>query len=226
MEKGFSLIETIISLTLSLFILLFTSLFVDFVRKESLRGKKEMKNLQEFYSGIDRIGYEIKGCGLGLSHLWETEKYKIFQILDDTLFLRRGDGKTFLSDKAFRGEKRICVNEPFKFKEGREVIVTDFLKFENQKITKKEGNILILSEALKNNYSERSLAIQINCVSFKYDGRKKILRMSQNSGPYQPLIENIEGCSFKKEGNSIILKVSFDKKIFNFIFFNPFGGEL
>ncbi len=226
MEKGFSLTETIISLTLSLFILLFTSLFVDFVRKESLRGKEEMENLQEFYSGIDRIGYEIKRCGLGLSHLWEKEEFKIFEVLDDALYLRRGNGKTFLSDKALRGENRIFVDEPFKFKEGREIMVTDFLKFENKKIIKKEKNALVLSGALKNDYSERSLAIQINYVSFKYDGRKKILRMSQNFGPYQPLIENIESCSFKRERNSLILKVSFDKKIFNFRFFNPFGGEL
>lgn len=225
MEKGFSLIETIISLTLSLFVLLFTSLFVDFVREEILLGKERMENLQGFYSGIDMIGNEIKRCGLGLSHLWETEDFKIFQILDDTIFLRRGDGKTLLSDKALRGEDRISVDEPFKFKEGREIVVTNFIKFENKKIKKKEENILFLSEALKNDYSERSLVIQINYVSFKYDRRKKVLRMSQNSGPFQPLIENIEGLSFKKEGNSLTLKVYFDKKIFNFVFFNSFGGE-
>jgi len=226
MERGFSLTETIISLTLSLFILLFTSMFVDFVRKESLRDKEEMDNLQEFYSGIDRIAYEMKRCGLGLSNLWEKEEYKIFEISNDTISLRRGDGMSFLENKVFRGGKIICVHEPDKFEERKEIIITDLMKFEYKRIAKKERNFLTLSEALENDYPERSLVIRINHVSFKYDGKRKILRISQNFGPYQPLIENIESCSFKRDGNSVILEISFDKKFFNFRFFNPFGGEL
>ncbi len=224
MEKGFSLMETIISMTLSLFILLFTSLFVDFVRKESLKGKEEMEDLQEIYSGIDRLGYEIKRCGIGLSLLWEKEDYKILSISENSISLRRGNGKSFLKERAFKGEKRIIVEEPFLFKERREVIITNKIRFENNKILKIKKHEIRLSDSLEDDYPEGAEVIQINFISFKYDMGKKVLRMSQNSGSYQPLIERIENCTFKKDGKIIILNFLSRKKSFTFKFFSPFGG--
>ncbi len=224
MEKGFSLTETIISMTLSLFILFFTSLFVDFVRKESFKGKEEMEDLQEIYSGIDRLGYEIKRCGIGLSLSWENNDFKILSISEDSISLRRGNGKSLLKERVFKGEKRIIVEEPFLFKEGREVIITNKIRFERNKILKIEKDEIRLSDGLENEYPEGAEVIQINFISFKYDSGKKVLRMSQNSGPYQPFIEGIENCTFKKDGKTIILNFLLGKKSFTFKFFIPFGG--
>lgn len=226
MEKGISLVETIISLTLSLFILLLTSMFVDFVRKESSKEKENMEDLQELCTGIDRVRFELRRCGLGLSPLWEKENFEIFKLSDNSINLRRANKKSPITVKSFKGEKKIVVEKPEIFKEGREVIITDFLKFEWKKILKIENGVLELEEALENDYSEDAEVIQINCVSFKYDSKKKILRMSQNSGPYQPLIEKIENCSFKKDGNIIVLSLLFNKKSVAFKFLSPFRGGL
>lgn len=224
MEKGFSLLETLISLTLSLFILLFTSIFVNSVKKESLKAVKEMEDLQELFSGIDRISFEIKRCGLGLTSFWESENFKILSISNDTISLRRCGGYTLLKEKAHQGEKNIHVEDPSLLKEGREVLITDLIKFEKNKILKIDKNAIILSDNLKNDYLEDSKIILINLVSFKYDKNKKILRMFQNSGSYQPFIENVESFSIIKDGNSIILNLLFNRKEFTFRFFMPFGG--
>lgn len=226
MAKGFSLIETLISLTLSLFILLFTSIFVDSIKKESLKGMKEMEDLLELFSGIDRISYEIKRCGLGLSSFWENENFKFLIITEDTISLRRWGGCSLLMEKAYRGEKKIYVENPSIFKEGREILITDSINFENNRVSKIDKKVITLSDTLKNDYPEDSKIILINFISFKYDRAKRILRMSQNSGTYQPLIENVEGFSLKKDGSSIILSLLFNKKTFYFQFFMPFGGGI
>lgn len=226
MEKGFSLIETIISLTISLFVLFSTSMFVDFVRKESSKEKEKMEDLQELYTGVDRIRFELRRSGLGLYPLWEKDNFKIFELSDNYIGLRRANKKSFILEKSFKGERKIIVEKPEIFKERREIIITDFLNFEWNRIVKIENKVLELERGLENDYLDGSKVIQINFISFKYDSKKKILRMSQNSGPYQPLIEKIENCSFKKDGNTIVLNFLFNEKSFTFIFFSPFGGEL
>ncbi|MGQ9619017.1 MAG: hypothetical protein ACUVUG_08685 [Candidatus Aminicenantia bacterium] len=226
MEKGISLTETIISLTLSLFVLFSSSIFVSSIKKEILKGKEQIESLQELYSAIDRISYEIKRCGIGLSKEWEMDEFKIFEIYNERINLRRFDEDSLIKEECSKGEKNIQVEEPFKFKEGREIIITDFLNFDFNEISEIKNDEIILKDYLKNDYEEGSKIIQINFVSLKFDKSKKILRMSQNSGPFQPIVENVEDINFKIVDSSIISEIVFQKRKFLFKFFIPFGGEI
>ncbi len=219
MEKGLSLVEASISLTLSLFILFFTSMLVDSVRKESFKGKEEMEDLQELYSGMDRIGYEMKRCGLGLDGLEGIGELKAFELSEICVSIKRGNRQSVLKENCYMGEKVIWVKEPELFKEGREILITDFLNHELNKIKKIEKGEFWLENGLENNYYKGSKVIQIDSISFKFDKSNKVLRLSQNSGPFQPLIERVEELKFEKNGKLINIKIGYRRKLFNFKFF-------
>ncbi len=225
MGRGFSLVEASISLTLSLFILLFTSMLVDSVSKGSFKGKEEMDGLQELYSGMDRIGYEMKRCGMGLDGLGARGELKVFELSEICISIKKGNRQSILKENCYMGEKVIWVKEPELFKEGREILITDFLNNELNKINKIENGEFWLEKELENNYYKGSKVIQIDSVSFKFDKSKKVLRLSQNSGPFQPLIERVDDLIFEENGKLINIKIEYRRKLFNFKFFLPCGGE-
>lgn len=211
-EAGFSLIESLLSLSLYLIIVLSSLEFFGFTRDIFLKLKTKQEVKEAALATLDKMRFDLLKAGLGLQQPISLGVLDGITESEDTLIIISKE-KTFtpLSDLA-AGQTIIQLNSTSKLKKGRKVCVFDSTKGEVKSISSVDKERIVLSSPLNfPSLKEETSVFLLREVSLFLDKNKHILRRKVNTSSAQPLLEEVGLFDFhyEKATNLVRLSLSF-----------------
>lgn len=211
-EAGFSLIESLLSLSLYLIIVLSSLEFFGFTRNIFLKLKTKQEVKEAALATLDKMRFDLLKAGLGLQQPISLGVLDGITESEDTLIIISKE-KTFtpLGDLA-AGQTIIQLNSTSKLKKGRKVCVFDSTKGEVKSISSVDKESIVLSSPLNfSSLKEETSVFLLREVSLFLDKNKHILRRKVNTSPAQPLLEEVGLFDFhyEKATNLVRLSLSF-----------------
>ena len=211
-EAGFSLMESLLSLSLFLIIVLSSLEFFGFTRNIFLKLKTKQEVKEAALATLDKMRFDLLKAGLGLQQPISLGVLDGITESEDTLIIISKE-KTFtpLGDLA-AGQTIIQLNSTSKLKKGRKVCVFDSTKGEVKSISSVDKESIVLSSPLNfSSLKEETSVFLLREVSLFLDKNKHTLRRKVNTSPAQPLLEEVGLFDFhhEKATNLVRLSLSF-----------------
>ena len=196
---GLSLIETMISLSLFLLMLLaafqvFSASQVHFI---SLKNEQEIDTAAS--AALDKMKMDIQRSGQKLAEPASLGLLKPLAKIESSLCLLNAEQYIPLEDSIFSGQTSIPLSETAEIKTGNEICVFDGKKGEVKTVASTSETFIQISSPLTHSYSsDTTFIILLRKITFYLDERQDILRRKVNSSPAQPLCEEIGAfdCSY------------------------------
>jgi prepilin-type N-terminal cleavage/methylation domain-containing protein len=210
-KKGFSLIESLISLSLFLVIVLACLELFGFTRNIFLKLKIQEESKSAVFSALDKMKTDILSGGSGLL---EPVQLGLLESIteDEGALIILSMEKNFASlNDLVTGQTKILLPSISKLKKKREICIFDALKGEIKSIVSAANKSIVLSTPLDFSYSKDDTHIYlIKQVALFFDKNKKIIRRKINSSPAQPLLEDVAlfDFSYSKTTNLVSLRIS------------------
>lgn len=202
--KGMTLIESLISLSLFLLILMATSEFFGLTRAMFAKLRDASDEAQAAATAQDKIRIDLMRAGLALIPPMKLGLIEAVIADSEGLTIRRAERTASLEEDLVEGQTSLKPGIVDGAKKGAELCFYDSLKGEIREIARVEGTIPILSSPLAYSYSKESGEIAVvEKIAIFLDHEERILRRRVDSGSAQPLVEEVEAfvCSFDKERN-------------------------
>jgi type II secretory pathway pseudopilin PulG len=224
MIKGFGLLEVFVALTLSLVIL---SLVIASITDSTKISKKVTDNqqvMESIFHTVDMIRSDLTKCG---TRLYEVEKYfdiPLFEYSDSSFKLIYGLQSEFLEEDSYRGNKVVTIHKNDYFKKRKTVLIynIDNNSYELNEIETVDGNVLILTNCLQNDYAQNSHIVVLRQVEYKLYDKQSVLKRKLDKGYFQPITENVSEfyVTFYPESNSVHYRIEVNQReqIMGYIF--------
>jgi len=224
-NSGFSLIESLISLSLFLFILVSSLEFFVSTRNHFFNLKNEQEVNLAAYATLDKIRLDLCECGRGLIVPQSKGILDAIQVTDVTLIIQSKDKDILPENDLVAGQTYIPVVSTTGIKKGQKLCFTDPEKGEIKTIISVDKQGLALSSSLNSSYrKDEATVILVRTVSFFLDSGRGILRRKVNASPAQPLLEDVLAFKVIYEATSnivylsLILKMKEEKDYETFVF--------
>jgi type II secretory pathway pseudopilin PulG len=213
-NSGFSLIESLLSLTLFLFILVTSLEFFVSTRNHFFDLKNEQEVNQAAYATLDKIRLDLCECGRGLIVPQSKGLFYAIQVIDATLIIQSKDMDILPENDLVTGQTFIPVVSTKGIKKGQKLCFSDPEKGEVKTIISVDKHGLTLSSSLNSSYrKDEATFILIRTISFFLDSGRGILRRKVNTSPAQPLLEDVSAFNVFYEATSNIVSLSLILKI-------------
>jgi type II secretory pathway pseudopilin PulG len=207
-KSGFSLIESLLSLSLFLFILISSFEFFVSTRNHFFELKDEQEINQAAYTTLDKIRMDLCAGGCGLIAPQTFGLIDAIQINNNTLIIESKVKDIPLANDLVVGQTYIPVVSTAGIKKGQKLCITDPDKGEITTIRSVDKHGLTLSSSLSFSYVKGDAAVVlIRTVSFYLDTDRGILRRKVNASPAQPLLEDVYSFDFTYEATSNIISL-------------------
>jgi type II secretory pathway pseudopilin PulG len=190
--RGFSLLESLISLVIFFLIFVGSLEFFGTVRMVFYRLQSRQENRQAAWAALDKIRIDVLAAGQGLARPMRLGLLAAFEQIDGRWVLVRAEASPALSSDPRAGQTTLVVAGTDEGWAGRTVCLYDKTKGENAIIQSSENGILTLSLPLQYDYraSETAAAVLRTTVIY-LDAGQNILRRKIDSSPAQPLLEDV-----------------------------------
>lgn len=205
------MIESLMSLSLFLIILLSSFEFFASARSHFLKLKDEQEINQAAYSALDKMRNDLLRGGLGLLMPARLGLLECISKNNGTLIIYTKEKDLSLLTDLVSGQTRILVSSTKKIKKARELCIFDSDKGEVKSISSVNSNTLVLSLPLDSSYlKENASVILLKKISLFLDERKLILRRKVNTSSSQPLLEDVTSfdSDYEKSSNIARLRLS------------------
>lgn len=214
-KPGFTLIESLISLSLSTLIILSCLEFFSHTRGLLIKLKEKFQTTESIFFSLDRIRLDLQCGGQGLLIPINLGVLEPFSIYDDQLIIFSQEKKIKLENNLVPGQTHIQLEDIKGLKKDRVLCIFDYQHGEINKIAGIDSTGISLSTEIKNSYHFDSTTIlSVRTVSLYIDEKNHILRRKVNNSPAQPLLENIqEFKGFYQENNKLIhIRIQMNKE--------------
>jgi hypothetical protein len=196
--RGFSLLESLISLFLFLLIVLFSlDCFLN-VREHFAKLKESETSNTAVYAALDRMRRDLYDAGLGLT---EAMKLHVLEGIGEELgrlIVLSKDKELAFGQDLFSGEQRIPTPDAKKIKKGQLVVVLNPIGGELHSVVSTDQNSIMIDSPLAADYLlENTRFILLRRISLFIDDAKGIIRRKVNASPAQPLLEDVASFSFE-----------------------------
>ncbi|MCK4931101.1 MAG: hypothetical protein KAT01_02970 [Candidatus Aminicenantes bacterium] len=206
---GFSLIESLLSLSLFLFILVSSFEFFISTRNHFFDLKDDQEVNQAAYATLDKIRLDLCESGRGLIAPQSNGLLESLKVNGNTLIIHSKDKDIPLSSDLVAGQTFIPLSSTAGIKKSQKLCIIDLEKGEVKTITAVNKQGIALSASLNSSYAmEDATVILIRTVSFYLDTDRGILRRKVNASPAQPLLEEVYAFDFIYETTSNIVSLS------------------
>jgi prepilin-type N-terminal cleavage/methylation domain-containing protein len=190
-KKGFSLLETLIALALSLFVLLAAFEFFGITRSLFFKLKDAQEKNEAIQAALIKLRIDLLRAGFGLETPLRAGVIEGIEITGTTLSILSRDETFALSADASSGERRICLEKVSGLSPGRRVCLAEGDKTEIHVIASLDGKTVVLSAPLEASYpAATTQLLLIEEVSYFLDDRSGTLRRKVNASPAQPLLDD------------------------------------
>lgn len=195
-QGGFSLLECLVSLSLSLLILISALEFSVQARKAFFRLKEAQERSLAAAVALEKIREDLETAGAGIPDLPSDDYFRPLQANGQTLVIFSAEERSVLLSDADAGQDYLLVELKPGFsstlKKGRSIFLSDGNSGMLTSITAISGNRLVISPALETSFpSGRTQITVLEKIELYLDAQQKILRRRVNSTSGQPLIEEV-----------------------------------
>jgi len=214
-ERGFSVLETLISLTIFFFIVLGTLECFLNARSHFLEMKHKHETNQAALSALDKIKTDVSRSGKGLLTLSQLEVLKSITCENNILCIKTNDLEFTSPSSLIQGQTRIFFNDPRQLKKKQKLAFFDSQKGEVKEISSVGSQSCILSTSLSHSYEkDQAHIVLLREIRFYLDKKKDILRRKVNSSPAQPLLEKTSDflCSYDEMTNLVQIRIIIKNK--------------
>ena len=195
MIKGFSLLELIIALTISVGVLTFVISSVSESTGYSGKVTAKQQGMEAIFHTMEMLRSDLTKCGMRLQEAAKFFNFPLFENSDYSLKVTYGiESETLILD-SHQGENIITINRNEFFNSGKPVVIYDLEKevYEINEVKGRDGDRLILVNILQNDYPKNAAAVVLKQVEYKLYTQKdtNALKRKVNKGYFQPLAENV-----------------------------------
>lgn len=191
-STGFSLIESLLSLSIFLFILVTSLEFFVRTRDHFFELKDEQEVNQAAYTTLDKIRLDLCECGRGLAVPQSEGLLKAIAVSDNILSIQSKDTVIPLENDLAAGQTFITLASTAGIKKGQKLCFTHPEKGEVKSIISVEKRGLLLDSSLNYSYSkDEATVILIRTLTIFLDAGRGVLRRKVNASPAQPLLEEV-----------------------------------
>lgn len=212
---GFSLLECLISLGLSLLILLSALEVSAQVRRIFLRLSEAQERSLAVSVALEKIREDLETAGAGIPGRSEDTGFAPLQVNNQVLVIFSAQRKTGLLADISAGQDFLLVElQPglsSVLKKGRAVYLTDGSSGRVVYINSVSGNRLNVTPALDIALeANRTQVIILEKIELYLDGKQKVLRRRVNNTSGQPLVEGVEdfAAAYLPAGNLVSINLS------------------
>lgn len=190
-RNGFSLLEAMIAMGLSLLVLTAAFEFVGITKSLFLKLKEAQETNQAAQAALTKLRIDLLRAGFGLEAPLRAGIFNGIDIAGTSLSIVTLDKLFALSADAFLGEHRILLERVSGLSQGRRVCLVDVEKTEVHTIAAIEGNTVVFAAPLQASYpATAAQVLLLEDVSYFLDERGGILRRKVNASPAQPLLDD------------------------------------
>ena len=212
-KGGFSLIETLLVMGLSLLVLLAASEFYGISRSLFFKLKGAEEDSLAIQAALGKMRIDLLRAGFGLELPIRAGAAEGITAGSSLVILSQ-DAKYDLAADCASGEKRVTLEKTSGLSAGSRVCLADEEKAERHIIASLEGSTVVLSDPLENSYAPAdSRLLLLEEVTYFLDDRAGVLRRKVNASPAQPLLDNagLFEFAYLEEDNLVRVKLA-DKK--------------
>ncbi len=210
-RKGFSLIESLISLSLFLIIVLISFELFGRTRDIFLKLKNNEDAREAALAALDKMSTDLLGGGSGLIDPIRLGILEGVSQNSGTLIILSKEKELFCLDDLVEGQTRIPLESTAELKKGRDICIFDSLNGEVKSISLVDKESIVISSPLNLSYIKDKVSIiLVKKISLYLDEKKPVLRRKVNSSPAQPLLEETTffGFDLDKTTNLVSLCIS------------------
>lgn len=214
-RPGFTLVEALIGLALSLFVIASGVEFFGLAQRSFFRLKEREEAGQAAAAALDRMRIDLLHAGRGLAAA----------IAAGLLEAVRADGRelrTAAAEKALRlaagaaaGETRLSLASTADIAAGQRLVLLDGAAGEVRTVAAVEPGALRLDAPLARAYDEATAAVSlVEDVAYFVDGAARVLRRRANAAPAQPVLEGVRAAvwTYDRETRLARLRLEVDVK--------------
>ncbi|MDD8021401.1 MAG: hypothetical protein PHU81_09565 [Acidobacteriota bacterium] len=226
---GFSLLESLISLTLSLFILISALEVMTQAKRIYSRCLQEQEASLGAAVAMEKIREDLEQAGTGLEGNRPDEGFWPVKIDDSAIILFSGEIPVELAADIEAGQNwaliRLWPGSVSSLKNGRLMLFTGQRQTDLVKITGVLYNRLTVSPSFSSSYEANEAGVYLlEKTEFYLDSREHLLRRRVNGTSGQPLLENVNWFqpAYSRESNLVSIRFgtgSVKEKIHELFFF-------
>jgi type II secretory pathway pseudopilin PulG len=191
-KRGFSLIECLLGLVLSLLIITSSLQFFGQAQKAFFRLKEREEAGQGALAALDKMRIDLLHAGQGLAGEMAHGLIEAVRSTEEELRTTSLEKPLTLTGTARAGDIRLLLASTADIASGQEICLSDGREGELRGIERVEHGAVILGQPLGRDYSPDTAVLSLlENVTYFLDGSAHILRRRVNAGSAQPLLENI-----------------------------------
>lgn len=216
MIKGFSVLEVILALAISLSVLTIVFAHVSESARHSKKIITNQQRMETIFYTMDMIRLDLTKCGMRLQEASKFFSFPLFENSNCSFKVIYGIEKETLLADSFSGENTITMNRNEFFQKRKKIVIYDQEKevYETNEITGINDTQFTLLNALRNDYPKNSTAVVLNEVEYKLYSHQSALKRKVNRGYFQPLMEDVSNfqVTFYPESWSVLYMIEINRK--------------
>ncbi len=230
MNNGFSIIELLVVMTISLVIF---SLVISNLIEGIEIGKKvtsRHKLLESLFFTVDTIKNDLTKCGMRLQEASSIFNLQLFSHSDSGFKIIYGLDEGVLLENSYIGDNKIEISKEKIVTKGTKILIYDPIgkQYEFSEVKKISGQSLLLKFELKKEHLKHSIIIPLKEIEMKLYKKQKVLKRKIDKGYFQPVIEGVTDfyISFLNDSNSVLyrLEINNREQIRGYIFLSNMAG--
>jgi type II secretory pathway pseudopilin PulG len=214
-RPGFSLLESLICLSLFLFIFLSALQIFTITRDQfgKLRDKHESE--QAVLTALEKIRLDLQESGRGLTIPSRLGLLTTLEAGGGHMTLIQADSEYSTPTNLAAGQNRITLSRAPDLRKNHRLCLFNRTQGEVREVLRIQGKDCILKEPLQYSYSaENTTLIKLKKTAYYLDANNHILRRKVNAAPAQPMLEDTAVFlpEFNPGSNLIRIQLSLIKK--------------
>ena len=207
--RGFSLLESLIGLALSLLVVCASLGFFMAAERSYFRLRDRQEAAQAALAALDKMRVDILRAGQGLA---PAAALGLIEPVAESggLLVTRSEQAYALADDVAAGETRIRLGSAAGLSAGREVLVTDAAGGEVRTLVSVGGDAAVISAPLGRGYARSDASLHLlERVALTLDAKQGVLRRRVNSSSAQPLLDDADAAEFAFDRPANLVRVRF-----------------
>jgi len=213
-KGGFSLVECLLGMALSLFVITSSLQFFGLAQKVFFRLKEREEAGQGALAALDKMRIDLLHAGRGLAGEMALGLTEAARATEDELRTTSLEKPLRLTGTARAGDIRLLLASTADIASGQEICLSDGSAGEVRTVAAVEHGAVSLREPLAREYSLDTAAVSLlENVAYFVDGPARILRRRVNSGSAQPLLENIAAAIWIYDPEARLVRVRLELSV-------------
>jgi prepilin-type N-terminal cleavage/methylation domain-containing protein len=207
-RPGFSLLECLLALALSLFIAVAGFEFFGLARKAFSRLKDREEAAQAAWAAIDKVRIDLLHAGSGLAAESALGLVDAALVAGDALRTTCLESELALAAAASPGATRVFFASTAGIASGQDICLSEGPAGEVRRVVAVERDAVVLESPLEHGYSPASATVSLlERVAYSLDTPARVLRRRVNSASAQPLLDNAAAADWQFDAEAGLVRV-------------------